>query len=124
MGEDEHAGFVGGDDVGVAVLVDVFDDKLAADAGGGIDQVGLEVGLVSVADELEPVEHGGIHGIDVAGGAMCPVAFAGDDVGESVAVDVGDLHGVALRKLHAANGGVGLPGNNRVVGPGPTAIGV
>ena len=119
-----NAGFVGADDVGAVVAVDVFDYKLSSYTGGVIDEVGFEVGgAVVVTHELEPIDHRRGIGAGILAGTVGPVAFAGDDVFQAVAVHVDEFDGVGLGELDAANEGVGLTGDDGVIDPGGCAVG-
>src|SRR5262249_27955422 len=69
------------------------------------DEVSLAFGR---ANEPEPVEHGWIVGFGIAAvRTMRPKAFAGDDVFESVAVNINQVHGVELSKGDAITVGCG-----------------
>ena len=93
VGEEVGAFHSAYQDVGEFVGVDVVDADLSADAGVGVGEVGDPFYAGLGALEGKPVD-------DCAGvplGACLvvgPVGFAGDDVGEAVAVDVGEGDGV------------------------------
>ena len=57
--------------------------------------------LLPAPRELEPIEHGRVVAIRIAGAAVRPEALAGDDVLQAVAVHVDEVDGVQLGELHA-----------------------
>src|SRR6478736_6694952 len=86
--EDEGAGFVADDHVWFAVAVDVAGHHLGADAAIVVDEVRGPGGLAAFALELEPPEDVRRVRLGVAMRAVRPVAFAGDDILEAVAIHI------------------------------------
>ena len=94
---DEDALLVGNDNVRAAVVVEVGGAHLGANAAVVINQVRDEGGAaLAVPAQLKPEEHGGGVGLLVAGRAVSPVAFAGNQVFQPVAVHVHQLQRVHL----------------------------
>lgn len=88
--EDGGAGFIADKDVGFTVVIQVGGSNLRADAGLFIDEVGDEFGFFAGGtDELEPVEDWVGERVRIAVVAVGEAAFAGDEVHQSVAVDIG-----------------------------------
>ena len=69
---------------------------MAAYAAVGIDDLGGVGGLAILAVEEESVDDGVLIGLGIAGRAVRPEAFPGDDVEGAVAIDVGEIEGVRL----------------------------
>src|SRR5205807_7905752 len=95
--DHEGALLVAGDDAEQAVAVDVGDRELRADAGVVVDDVRRERDDAVALLRLEPVDERRRVRIGVALRAMCPPALAGDEILQTVAVDVDAVHGVRLR---------------------------
>ena len=100
------------------VAVDVTDLDVGADAGVGVDEVGDEVDAAfAVALGLIPVEDAVAVFVGVVA-VVGPVAFAGDDVFDAVAVDVGEVGGVGLGEDDAVVVVLGLFGREHDFLPG------
>src|SRR5438270_56543 len=70
--------------------------------------MGNELGLVvGTTNQLKPVKHRRGVRFNIAAGAMGPKTFAGDDVCEAVAIDVGEYHGMVLREDDSVLVGIG-----------------
>src|SRR4051812_36397574 len=105
LDEGEDAAFVADGDVEKAIAVEIGDDELRADAGVVVDEVRLEGhGLRrGIADSAEPIQDGGSGGFGVAMRAVGPVALAGDDIEDAVAIDIGENGGVELGELEVVH---------------------
>jgi hypothetical protein len=94
--EDEDARFVADDDVGQLVAIHIADLHIDADAAFGIDEVRDEIDAAfAIALRLIPIDDAVAALVGVVA-VVRPVALAGDDVLDAVAVDVREVRGVRL----------------------------
>src|SRR5687768_4247883 len=93
--EEERAELRNRQDVRRAVARDVGDRELDPDARAAVDLMGDELHL-GLPYQAEPVDHRFALGLDVPLGTVSPAALAGDDVGEPVAVEIGDRQRMGL----------------------------
>lgn len=89
LDEYERAFLIADDDVGKLVAIRIAGDDLRAHARIVVDQLRNESHFAALADRLEPIQDRGIERAGIVL-AMGPEAFAGDDVLDAVAVDVGE----------------------------------
>ena len=121
---DEDPLLVGDDDVGEAVAGRIGRRHLDADAGVVVDELRDELRLAgSGAGGAEPIEDRRGRRLRITVGAVGPEALAGDDVVESVAVDVGDVDGVDLGEDGAVGAVGGFLTSDRTVVERPAAVG-
>ena len=87
--------FVSDAQVGAAVFVEVGDGELGADAGVAVEEVGDEFDAGFAAFGFEPIDDSRAVGAGVPA-VVGPVAFAGGEVGDAVAIEVAGGEGVSL----------------------------
>ena len=85
--KNEDSFFVSDAEVGAAVFVEVGDGELGADAGVAVEEVGDEFDAVFTAFGFEPIDDSRAVGAGVSA-VVGPVAFAGGEVGDAVAIEV------------------------------------
>ena len=93
--KNEDSFFVSDAEVGAAVFVEVGDGELGADAGVAVEEMGDEFNAVFTAFGFEPIDDSRTVGAGVPA-VVGPVAFAGGEVGDAVAIEVAGGEGVSL----------------------------
>ena len=83
----EDTFFVADTDVAFAIAVEVGGGEMGADSRIAIQQVWNEGCPAFVTNEFIPVEHGLSLGIGIST-VVRPVAFAGGEVGQAIAIEV------------------------------------
>src|SRR5262245_942660 len=83
----------------MSVAVRIRHADLTAHAGVVVNEMGHPIGTsIFASHELEPVQDGRRFWIGITGWAMRPKAFAGDDILESIAVQIHEFDRVQLGK--------------------------
>src|SRR5271168_1937806 len=93
--EEVDAGLAGGGEIEVTVAVEVLDDELGSTTSGSIDGDGVPSEGAGLAIDLVVVDDQRIVGAGVVAG-VAAIAFAGEQLGDPVAVQVDQREGVDL----------------------------
>src|SRR5436190_9166190 len=96
--EIANALFVRRDHVQQSIAIDIGHLELRTDATVVIDLMRRPSRLASDALQLEPEQHRRIARVDVPLGTVSPPPLAGDKIGETIAVDIGQAKRVRLRE--------------------------